>query len=67
MTQDDTNSKLTMSVEETGRALGISRATAYALANQGSIPSIRLGHRLLIPKAALEKMLQDCQQKAADK
>jgi excisionase family DNA binding protein len=51
--------KLTMTVEEAGEALGISRATAYLLANTGHIPVIRLGERrLVVPKAALLKLLE---------
>jgi excisionase family DNA binding protein len=49
--------RLTLSVEQVGRILGISRGAAYAYAKDGSIPTIRLGKRLLVPKAALEKML----------
>jgi excisionase family DNA binding protein len=49
--------RLTVSVEEAGRILGISRGAAYAYAKDGSIPTIRLGKRLLVPKAALEKIL----------
>ncbi len=48
----------TLSVEEASRILGISRGSAYAYAKDGSLPVIRLGNRLLVPKAALEKMLQ---------
>jgi excisionase family DNA binding protein len=48
---------LTVSVEEAGRILGISRGAAYTHARDGSLPSIRLGKRLLVPKAALEKLL----------
>jgi excisionase family DNA binding protein len=48
---------LTISVEEAARILGISRGTAYAHAHDGSLPTIRLGRRLLVPKAGLEKML----------
>lgn len=47
----------TVSVEEAGRILGISRGAAYAHANDGTIPTIRLGKRLLVPKAALDKLL----------
>ena len=50
--------KLTMTVEEAGEALGISRATAYMLANTGRIPAIRISdRRLVVPRAALLKML----------
>jgi excisionase family DNA binding protein len=47
----------TMSVEQAGRVLGICRGAAYARAADGSLPTIRLGKRLLVPKAALEKLL----------
>jgi excisionase family DNA binding protein len=47
----------TLSVEEAGKILGISRGAAYAYAKDGSLPTIRLGSRLLVPKAALDKML----------
>mgnify|MGYP001557829489 CR=1 FL=1 len=56
----DTNKteRLTMTVEEAGKALGISRATAYMLAKTGQLPTIRLGERrLVVPKVALERML----------
>jgi excisionase family DNA binding protein len=48
---------LTVSVEQAGRILGISRGAAYTHARDGSIPTIKLGKRLLVPKAALEKLL----------
>jgi excisionase family DNA binding protein len=47
----------TVSVEMAGRILGISRGAAYARAEDGSLPTIRLGKRLLVPKAALDKLL----------
>jgi excisionase family DNA binding protein len=50
--------RLTVSVEEAGRILGISRGAAYARAGDGSLPTVRLGKRLLVPKGALQKMLQ---------
>jgi excisionase family DNA binding protein len=48
----------TLSVEEAGRILGISRGAAYAHAKAGAIPTIKLGKRVLVPKAAFEKLLQ---------
>jgi excisionase family DNA binding protein len=47
----------TVSVDEAGQILGISRGAAYALAKKGALPTIRLGKRVLVPKAALERML----------
>jgi hypothetical protein len=32
---------------------------AYGLAKEGQLPVIRFGKRLLIPKVALEKMLEE--------
>ncbi|MBT9166119.1 MAG: putative DNA-binding proteinA [Chloroflexi bacterium] len=49
---------LVLSVPEAGRLLGLSRATAYALANSGELPCLRLGRRLIVPKAALERLLE---------
>jgi excisionase family DNA binding protein len=48
---------LTVSVEDAARILGISRGAAYTHARDGSLPTVRLGKRLLVPKAALEKLL----------
>jgi len=51
------SARQTVSVEEAGRLLGISRGTAYEAAKSGSIPVIRIGKRLLVPKAALQRLL----------
>ena len=62
MSSDDAGAKrsnMTYSVEEAGKFLGISRAKAYDCARLGKIPTIRFGHRILIPKAALLKLLDD--------
>lgn len=63
-TEPTTDNRLTWTVEQAGDLLGISRPSAYAAVNTGDIPSIRVGRRLLVPKAALEKMLA-AQQAAA--
>ena len=47
----------TLSIEDAGKVLGLSRASAYAAAQSGALPCIRLGRRLLVPKAALERLL----------
>ena len=38
--------------------LGLSRNFAYELVNRGELPVIIFGKRKLIPRAALEKMLE---------
>jgi excisionase family DNA binding protein len=47
----------TISIEEAGAQLGISRNSAYEAARRGDIPAIRIGKRLLVPIAAFEAML----------
>lgn len=47
----------TMTVPEAARALGIGKNQAYEAVRLGQIPSIRIGKRLLVPRAALEKFL----------
>lgn len=54
-----------MDVDEAGKALNLSRATAYTLINQGVIPSIRFGKRIVVPRRALEKLLDTASQQQA--
>jgi excisionase family DNA binding protein len=49
--------RLTMSVPEAARALGISRGHAFAMVHSGELPSLRLGKRLLVPVDALRRMV----------
>jgi excisionase family DNA binding protein len=46
-----------LTVEEAGRLLGISRNSAYEAARRGELPAIRIGKRLIVPRAALERLL----------
>ena len=55
------NDKLTLTVDETAKCLGIGRNSAYEAVARGEIPVIKVGKRLLLPKAALEKLL-NCNQ-----
>jgi excisionase family DNA binding protein len=65
MTQPDTGYPIpdaqthpTMRVwPDTGRALKLSKASTYEAVSKGEIPSIRIGRRLLVPTAALRRML----------
>lgn len=48
----------TVSVEEAGRYLGVSRAYAYSMVRNGHLPVIRLGtRRVRVPSAKLLRML----------
>jgi len=44
-------------VPEAARLLGVSRGVGYEAARSGDLPTIRLGRRLLVPRAALDRML----------
>ena len=50
--------RLCITVPEAAEMLGISRNFAYELVKQGKLPAIRFGKRLLIPRVALERMLE---------
>ncbi len=49
----------TLSVEETAKVLGIGRNSAYEGVRTGQIPSIRIGKRILVPRIALERILEN--------
>jgi hypothetical protein len=55
----ETSESLVYDVPTAGKLLNLSRATAYSLAAQGIIPTIRLGKRLVVPKVALERMINE--------
>jgi len=54
-----------ISVREAGRRLGLSKNTAYAAANRGEIPVIRIGSLLKVPRVAFERMLEGVTAKSA--
>lgn len=47
----------TLSVDEAAFVLGVGRATAYSAVKRGDVPSIRVSGRILVPTAALRRML----------
>jgi len=49
--------RVTLTVDEARRMLGLSRGSAYEAVRTGSIPSVRIGKRILIPRAALTRLL----------
>ena len=44
-------------MEQAATKLGISRHSAYEAVRRGEIPTIRIGRRVLVPKASLERLL----------
>jgi excisionase family DNA binding protein len=57
---------LTMTVSEAAAALKIGRGLAYDAVRRGEIPAIRVGKRLLIPRRALERLLEQGQLVTSD-
>ena len=55
---NSTVDRLTYTVEEMGKALGISRVKAYEIANSKDFPKIRIGKRIVIPIDSLYKWLE---------
>lgn len=52
---------------ETFRLLRIGRTSGYAMIRKGELPSIRIGRRVLIPRAQLLRLLEgQPQEPAAD-
>jgi len=54
----------TMTVPEAGKTyFNLSRNAAYAAAQRGDIPTIKIGKLLRVPVVALEKMLERTEEK----
>ena len=50
--------KVTITIIEAAKMLGVGRNQAYEAAHRGDIPVIRIGRRLLVPLAAFRQMLE---------
>ena len=49
---------LAVSVEEAGRLVGLSKHTIRKYIRQGLIDAVRVGRRVLVPVASLERLLE---------
>jgi excisionase family DNA binding protein len=58
--------RLVFTVSEAAALLGISRSFAYEAAKKGEIPTMHIGRRILVPKAALERLLSGEQETHGD-
>ncbi len=54
----------TLSVEEAAVYLGISRWLAYKMAQDGRMPTVRLGARWVVPRAALDRLLESASERS---
>ena len=56
-TTANSGESLVLTPVETAKLLRIGRATVYEQIRQGTIPSLRMGRKILVPRKALEKLL----------
>ncbi len=47
----------TYSIDEVAKMLGIGRNSCYEAARRGDFVTIKIGHRLVVPRAAIDRML----------
>ena len=50
---------LTLTAQEVGEALGISRAAAYELVRSKGFPRMKIGTRILVPKDKFIQWIED--------
>lgn len=51
--------RLTISVPEAAKRLGVSKTTGYELARREDFPAFNVGNRLLVSVAGLEKWVEN--------
>ena len=51
--------KLTLTISEAAKILGISKGKAYTEAKLGNLPVLKFGRRLVVSRYGLEKMLKE--------
>ena len=57
--KDNVSDSLVLTPIETAKLLRIGRGTVYEQIRCGAIPSIRMGRKILVPRKALMKMLEE--------
>jgi excisionase family DNA binding protein len=56
---ENEEAKLTLSVPEAGRRLGLGKNASYEAARRGELPLLRFGRKLVVPRIAFERMLAE--------
>lgn len=51
------NDKLALTIEEAARSLSISRTTIYEMISAGTIYTVKIGRRRVVPVEAVRKLL----------
>jgi excisionase family DNA binding protein len=55
------NEKLTLTIPEAAKLIGISKGLAYRLAKEKKLPVIEFGHRKFVARVALLELLRNPQ------
>ena len=50
---------LTLTVEDVAKVLRLSKQNAYSLCHSGKFPCVKIGKRMIIPKPAFEKWMNN--------
>jgi len=59
--RENNSDKLLLNVRDVVRVTGLSRNSIYAACARGDLPAVRIGRRVLIPKRALQRFLEEPQ------
>jgi excisionase family DNA binding protein len=51
--------RLAFGIKEAARSLGLGKSKLRMLIREGTLPTVRVGDRVLIRRESLEKLLQD--------
>ncbi len=64
---DPPETPLLISVPEAARLLGVGTTFGWTLVRRGEIPTVKLGRRVLVPRAAVEQLVvaDQAQQRAS--
>jgi excisionase family DNA binding protein len=54
-----------MNAREVAKALGVSESTIYECIRTGRIPSLKLGRRVVIPRIALGRLIEEIANRGA--
>ncbi len=57
LTERPASPALSVSVDEAARLLGVGRTTVFTLLDEGTIRSVKVGARRLVPRKALDEFL----------
>lgn len=66
MTTNGNSESLVFTVEEARRLLRLSRGLMYDALRRNEIPNIRIGRRILIPRSALIRLLDETEHTGSD-